>query len=256
MSQERIIDRVRKMLALAKDAGATEGERDNALRMAHATIAKYNLDMAAVEREAKKKGTSESAEPREFHSARFFGRPWARQVAVACAELFFCEYLYVPAFKGKDTTHIFVGRVSNTLTAAEMAQWLVAAVMKEGKRYQRANDAGNIAYRSFAVGAAGRIRDRVREIRLTAEAASDALAPATGRSDAVRAPTDAAAASGGTAIVLRSVYATEHAENKALIEKKYGGLTRKGRGGKDVEIGAALAGREYGDKVNLDRQVR
>ena len=47
----RALARVRKMLALANDAAATEGERENALRMAHATLAKYNLELAeAVER--------------------------------------------------------------------------------------------------------------------------------------------------------------------------------------------------------------
>lgn len=47
--KERILSRVRKMLRLANDAGATEGKRDNAMRMAHATLAKYNLDIAQAE---------------------------------------------------------------------------------------------------------------------------------------------------------------------------------------------------------------
>jgi len=37
------------MLRLANDAGASEGERHNAMRMAHATLAKHNLDLASVE---------------------------------------------------------------------------------------------------------------------------------------------------------------------------------------------------------------
>lgn len=41
-----ILEKVKKLLALAGNAGATEGERDNALRMAHGLLAKHNLDMA------------------------------------------------------------------------------------------------------------------------------------------------------------------------------------------------------------------
>lgn len=241
MNQERVIDRVRKMLALADDKGATDGERDNALRMAHATIAKYNLDMAAIEKAAAKGKTSASSEPREFYRSVFFGRPWARVVAAACADLFFCEYLYVPATNGKNTAHLFIGRESNALTAAEMAKWLVDSIMREGKRYQRAQDAGNATYRSFALGAAARIHARVTEIRATAEASSEALASAAG------AP--------GTAIVLRSVYETEQAANKALVEQRYPTRRsgKRGKGATDYE--ATLEGDRYGRTVSLDRQV-
>jgi hypothetical protein len=50
-STEWVLERVRKLLALGTNAGATEGERDNAMRMAHALLAKYNLDMAQVQME-------------------------------------------------------------------------------------------------------------------------------------------------------------------------------------------------------------
>ena len=44
--RNKILARVRKLLNLANNAAATEGERDNAMRMAHATLAKYNLSLA------------------------------------------------------------------------------------------------------------------------------------------------------------------------------------------------------------------
>lgn len=238
---DRIIERVRKLLALARDKGATEGERDNALRMAHATIAKYNLDMAECERDPSKRKAAE--EEREFQMAQFFGRPWARQVAIACAELFFCEYMFMAATRAKETKHLFVGKSSNATTARLMAEWLVDAIMREGKKHQREIDGGNEAYRSFSMGAALRIRDRVREIRLAAEDASKALAAS------------ASGGSAGTAIVLASVYATERQANRALIEQRYP-VRRTGRSGKSAEISSMAAGAKYGDKVNLTPHIK
>lgn len=44
----RILEKVKKLFALANDAGAAEGERDNALRMAQALLRKHNLDEKQV----------------------------------------------------------------------------------------------------------------------------------------------------------------------------------------------------------------
>jgi hypothetical protein len=49
MTEDKILSRIQKMLALANDLAATEGERDNALRMAYNLMAKHNLDMVTVE---------------------------------------------------------------------------------------------------------------------------------------------------------------------------------------------------------------
>lgn len=66
----KILGRIRKMLALANNEGASEGERDNALRMAHATLAKYNLDMAEVESSGKPQ-----QEARAIVKKQYYGRP-------------------------------------------------------------------------------------------------------------------------------------------------------------------------------------
>lgn len=227
---DRVLERVRKMFALANDKGATEGERDNAMRMAHATLAKYNLDMSALEKTGKRK-----EEERIMHGVQFFGRPWARIAAQAIASLMFCEYLYMEATKAKDTTHLFVGKESNAKTAAEMAKWIVDSIMREGKRRQRECMAGNIFYRSFATGAASKVYARVAELRKK----NDNLEQS--------AP--------GSALVLASFYETEHAANKALIELRVP-RTRKGRNGSaELSYGATLQGQAYGASLNLDRQI-
>ena len=233
--QERILERVRKMMRLAKDSGATEGERDNALRMAHATLAKYNLDMAQAETETKKPTAGEA---RVKHAATFYGRPWARAVAGAAADLCFCSYLYLSAKRAKDTGHLFVGRTSNAITAAELARYLVESITREARRYQRDTYAGNEAFRAFGWGAASAIRKRVAEIRAAAEK-----------------PQPDVKALPGASTALVAYVADESKANLAFIAEAFPVLHR-GRNGKGIsDVDAHASGRSYGSTVSLNRQL-
>jgi len=44
--ENKVLERVKKMIALGNDAAATEAERETALRMAYNLLAKYNLSMS------------------------------------------------------------------------------------------------------------------------------------------------------------------------------------------------------------------
>lgn len=237
---EKIIARVRKMLALANDKAATEGERDNALRMAHATLAKYNLDIAVVESSSGK--TNGSVAPRVRHYTTFYGRPWARLVSQGVAELMFCHYLFSTATKSKDTVHYFVGSHANAVSASMMSEFLVGSIMREGKRFSREHGLGNAGFRSFAIGAAGSIVRRCAELREAAERPAPA-SPATG----LAAP--------GTNVVLASVYASERAANAVVVAGMRPRQATGYAGKKEFIADAAEAGAEYGSTVSLNRQV-
>ena len=236
-SKEWVLDKIRKMLTLAENSEATAGERENAMRMVHRLLAKHNIDMA----EARAHGSK--SEDRGILSAVYFGRPWARQVSKAIADLFFCEYLYYPATKGKDTRHCFVGLESNTVTASELSRFLVESIMQEGKRKQREQRAGNIYYRSFATGAAATIRRRVDEMI------------AKSSKEGITEPTDAPGTSTGTALVLASLYRTEVEANKAVIEQAFKKLRSGRNGSSDFDYNGSRDGVEYGSKVSLTRQI-
>ena len=47
---DRLIDRINKLLALGQDVRGNEHERDNAMRAVHALLLKHNLTIAQVER--------------------------------------------------------------------------------------------------------------------------------------------------------------------------------------------------------------
>lgn len=233
MSQDRIIERVRKMLALANDAAATQGERDNALRMAYATLAKHNLDLADV-------GSSQPQEKREEQSARMSVYPWARGIAHSIAGLFFCEYYFSRA-AGKTAHHYFVGRTSNAITASEMSQYILDNVFKELRK--RFGSDTNPEARAFATGVETALRRRCRELR---EAATNADAPST-----------AAGVTGATggALVLADLYKTEQDANKAWIADNVGGLKTAADRTKAVGYAAHAAGVAHGKTISLAAQI-
>jgi hypothetical protein len=224
----RILSRVRKMMALANDAGATEGERDNALRAAHATLAKYNLDMAQVEAAT---GTKE--EGREMQADSYLGRPWARVISLSIAQLYFCHYF--SSGKGRTVKHVFVGRTSNCITAKEMSKFIVEAVYKEASKYGRSMFEGGegASARAFATGAAHRIYDRCEKLRKEAEAPK-----AT-----------------GTALVLANVYQLEAVGNQDFLKAK-GVVLIEGKASKrSVRSQGFARGQVYGEGVSLHGQV-
>lgn len=235
--QARILARVAKMLRLANDAGASEGERDNALRMAHATLAKYNLDLAQVESTT---NTTDSTEARVKHDAQFYGRPWARLMANTVAELFFCKYVYVPNSDAKLIRHYFIGRHSNAITAASLAEFVVSSTMRESKARARRDGAGNAFARSFCWGATNRIRERVKQI----------IADASNQ-------TSELATNPGTALVLASLYRREEQDNSKAIATMFLSLRNPSGDGakKDIDASAYHHGQEYGSRVVLNAQI-
>ena len=252
----RVLARVRKMMNLANDAGATEGERDNALRAVHATLAKYNLDLATLP-DALPGGAS-GEEAREARSKEFLGRTWTRHVANATATLFFCSYFYRRTREGAHTVeHSFVGRHSNVVTAQEMAEYLVLSVHAEATRYQRAHGGNYAQYRAFAQGATQRIVARCHELRCAASTGAPQGAEAgVGASTTSAQPEGTIDRSMG--LVLASVYEKEKRANDSYIAQslqlKVRERSTRERFSPDYD--ARRAGAEYGGRVSLNRQLK
>ena len=233
VDMDKILNRVRKMMALANDAGASEGERDNALRMAHATLAKYNLSMSQAEATSGK-DDGKRVEDKDLTTSDM---PWVIRTAAAVGKLYFCKYFYI-RIRGKGRAiNCFVGREANVTTAREMAQYVIRSIQSEANRVQRERFEDGRWNRDFCKGAADRVYERCEEIRLNAERASqDAKTP-------------------GTSLVLASVYKTEMAANdKWLADQgvKLGKAKGRERG---AGWDAHAAGRDFGGKVSLHNQV-
>ena len=65
-ANEKVLERIKKMLTLGNDAGATEAERETALRMAYNVMAKYNLTIADLPSEAKGERAAKTCSAKRF----------------------------------------------------------------------------------------------------------------------------------------------------------------------------------------------
>jgi len=228
--KDRVLSRVKKMMTLANDAAASEGERDNALRMAHATLAKYNLTMAQADASGVK-----SEETRLQDGVELREHPWMRTVASAVAKLFFCHFFYTN-HGGNRYKYTFIGKESNVYTAQEMLKYIIKSIDSEGKRWAKkyAGNASGSDWRSFCKGAAHKVYYRCVELQEAAE----------------RTP-----AAPGTALVLASVYESERQANLAYlaaagIRLKIGASRQRSARGAGFS-----AGQDFGGKIGLSNQI-
>jgi hypothetical protein len=225
MSEEKIINRIKKMMALANDPAASDGERENALRMSYALLAKHNLDLADVQ--GKPVGPQEA---REQEQAEFYARPWALSLAQSIADLFFCKY-YIRRSATKDMAfHVFTGKESNAQAALEVAETLIHSIKREASRLMRQKNENATWRRSFATGAMFKIRARVLEL-MTADPSGMAT---------------------GTSLALIDLRGSEKAANELYIANQ--GVTVKvtaSKAKKTVNSDAYQAGKEFGSKLNL-----
>lgn len=221
---DKILDRVKKMLALANDAGATEGERDTAMRMAYNLLAKHNLTMADLP-------SDQSSEPREEHTTTISADKWARSLAQAVGKLFFCKYFFGrTGVSGKDV-HYFVGRQSNAVTALHMTEYLIKSVKREASR--RYGSATSPEGRSFCVGTVSTIRSRVEDLIRTAPEGAP-----------------------GSALVLVNLHKQEEDANSAWLDARGTRIVRGTSRADNSLRGAAFHdGRAYGHSVSLHNQV-
>lgn len=226
MADDKLINRVKKMMALANDPAASDGERENALRMSYAIMAKYNLDMSDVE--GNPVGPQEA---RKGVKGEFYGRPWAVTVSSAVARLFFCKYYY--ALLGKDQArHTFTGKESNAATAEAVARVLVESIKREASRQMRARGENATWRRSFATGAAFKISDRVREL-MSGTAALEGV-------------------STGSALVLVNLRDQEQKANELFVLQQGITLrTGKAKSFSNLKDDAYGRGRAFGESLNL-----
>ena len=220
----KVLERIKKMLALGNDSAATEGERENALRMAYNLLAKHNLSMNDLPGDA-------NNEPREKGEVTISADKWARSLANSIAELFFCKYFYQTTNTSGKDRHFFVGRVSNTITTIGMVEYLTKSIKREAtKRY---GSPTSPLGRSFCVGTVSTIRNRVSAMLM---------------SDTEDAP--------GTALMVISLRKREVEANGEWMEGTGTVLvTGKTRADNSLRSSAYHAGKDFGKNVSLNAQI-
>jgi hypothetical protein len=103
----QINERIRKLLALSKDAGATEAERDSALARASEMMLKYNIEHID---DANAPGVEISDGTPPGFNAR-----WHISVVIGCSILYACEHV----FEASTSRYGFVGKPVNIEAARD-----------------------------------------------------------------------------------------------------------------------------------------
>lgn len=159
---DKIVDRIRKLIALAKDRGASEEEAASAMAKASELMLRYNID-----------SIGEKEDSIEFVASRrsaILDQKWHFLLAGTVASLFNCRAIYTDLV----VTHSFVGRQENVEAAAEMFEYLVEQVeivYKQGLqafkgRMGRLSKSTRGEFRqTFKEACALRLYQRVKEIK-------------------------------------------------------------------------------------------
>lgn len=160
--QDKILDRIRKLLAMAGDgAKDSEHERKVALERAQKLMIQHNITMTQVNGEFARSGDSIEVK----------AGPWFRRVAQAASILFFC-FMHYEKVEGTQRYRVtFTGRKDNVETAIEMTQYLIKGIRKGYNEFKKVAGEDNRLKTNFRNAAANALVIRAVEMR---QSASDA----------------------------------------------------------------------------------
>lgn len=234
----RLIDRIRKLLALA--GSPNENEAMAAAEKVQALLAEHNLDMDDVEKAAESK--------LGLNALKMAAAPWKRIIANAVAHLYFSEYVLTQ--KGKtsskgwqywDDVHLFVGEEHNVNVAIMMFLYLTAATERLSKEGAKAVPLSQrTRYNtSFRFACATRLAVRINAKLAEARAAGLNRHPLDGKN----------------LPALADLYDKTSRELTLFIAEEMGDTETKKTKAPINDIKGALDGHAAGDKIGLDKQV-
>ena len=165
--KDKVIDRIRKILALAGN-NPNEAEAAAAAAKAQAMLAEYNLELADVTHVHDHE--SDMVLDNELQTD---SRPWRRQLGTMIAKMYFCGYYYTFIKKLADKKcgyvrydrHSFMGERHNVVVAKLMFQYLqdtIERLAREGAGAYPPNERGSFM-NSFRHACANRLCWRIHE---------------------------------------------------------------------------------------------
>ena len=145
---EEVLNKIRarivKMLTLAKDGGASEGEVENATRMARQLMNEYNID--ASELQEAERGTVKVGDHVGMKKTVF--EDWEKQLTLVCE--FVCDVKpYTSTLAAGQEVH-FVGLPTDVAIARELYSTLLITVKTMAK--QRCGAGWTRSHRSYCLG--------------------------------------------------------------------------------------------------------
>ena len=132
MENVKVIEKIRKLLNVTQENGATEGEAINAALMAQKLMAEYDIDLIDVQDEHKLTADEIGEEVVDTTLKGHFSTKWKIRLASVIAVNFRCKVYTC----GSDTI-IFYGYKSDAKIAGNVFNFLFQAGTKLGVKYSR-----------------------------------------------------------------------------------------------------------------------
>lgn len=158
--ENKIIEKIRKLFALASNGGATGAESENAMRMANAMLAKHSIEMSQLT------GSNNTV----FCTFAEYNikQQWARTVIGAVSKLYNCRTVF--DYNWSEPKTLIIGSGANRMTTTIVIDQLIDQIKKEciGKGSQ------------FRNGAAYGLLDVVNKILEERRADKNEIVPGTG----------------------------------------------------------------------------
>lgn len=213
---KKLVDKLQKLLALARDGGATEGEANTAMAMAQKIARDNNVSIATIELQG---GNAGDDAARLKEEAKGEGKrswamyKWQQDLMAEIGNVNFCyvavKWGYNGSRKYRPIGYTIIGRASNVVAAKQMFTYLITTINRLVMAYNGGDAKLNMAKRSnsYKEGCADRLRERLSERHNNALA--EQKREASERNAAARHP---AAATGMALVVVLEDYAQREEE--------------------------------------------
>jgi len=217
-TQIKILDKVKKLLALSKSP--SEAEAASALEKAQVLLAMYGLSMDEIRQE------SDVREELLLEKRRL--RTWESSLIYFVCKATFTEAIHYSSQKVGRI--LLIGRELNLVTARELFAYLHQIILILGRKHN--NEVAHLE--SFRQGIVHRIGERLYEQNrepVSGQKSAEDLAP----------------------VVMMS--ASSKLENTSFIKQKYGETSSK-KIGRRVESDSYYRGKAVGDQISLNKQIQ
>ena len=213
--ENRIIDKIRKLFALANDKGATGAEGENALRMANAMLSKHSLEMSQLT------GHDETV----FCTFAEYNlkTPGSMTVIGAISRFYNCRIIF--DYNWDIPKSLIIGTGANRMTATIVIDQLIDQIAKECKGQNAA----------FKQGAADGLAEVCRRITTERKKDTTEILP-------------------GTGLMVVDQMAQQLAAASAFVEENFGNLGKTRRKKSSAEGRAYGQGLNPGARVSGEGQ--
>lgn len=233
MENKSILQKIKKLLNLAKDSAASEGEVSNAMRMAQELMTKHRLSLAeaeSVDLNNQSKSSRYATEAKFNLNKRTFYR-WEKRLVSIVARLMSVEALL--SFTGP----IFIGVESDAHIAVEMYAYLRESALKLRKEYSKANPGereqvgGALWDESYMAGLCNRLSERVTELKKEETKTQEKHTS------------------------LNALAVVDHSVIQQYLTKNYPMLRKSSSRGSKLNASTFQAGKADGNKISLSTKV-